>query len=92
VNFSADIVEVDGELRSKRGKKAGLKQLWTCSECDFRSVTLADVELASCPAGGELMEPLIKDQYADGRRLRAARSISEMRASVVESLGSVELD
>jgi hypothetical protein len=38
------------------------------------------------------MEPLIKDQYADGRRLRAARSISEMRASVVESLGSVELD
>jgi nicotinate phosphoribosyltransferase len=92
VNFSADIVEVDGELRSKRGKKAGLKQLWTCPECDFRSVTLADVELASCPAGGELMEPLIKDQYADGRRLRAARSISEMRASVVESLGSVELD
>lgn len=91
VNFSADIVEVDGELRSKRGKESGVKQLWQCETCCLRKVTLADAEPASCPEDGELMEPLIHVQYSEGAPTRTARSVSEMRDSVMERLATLDL-
>ncbi|MBW3661170.1 MAG: nicotinate phosphoribosyltransferase, partial [Gemmatimonadetes bacterium] len=46
IDFSLDIVEIDGEPTAKRGKRSGAKALLACQECGRRSVVPAS------PAGG----------------------------------------
>ncbi|MFC4246107.1 nicotinate phosphoribosyltransferase [Natribaculum luteum] len=58
VDFSLDIVELEGEAVSKRGKLAGKKDVYRTPDGDHH-VALAD---ADAPTGGEsLLEPLIRD-------------------------------
>ncbi|GAB3040903.1 nicotinate phosphoribosyltransferase [Natronobiforma cellulositropha] len=58
VDFSLDIVELDGEPVSKRGKLSGVKQVYRTPDGGHH-VALAD---RAPPAGGEpLLEPLVRD-------------------------------
>lgn len=91
VNFAMDIVEVDGRLLAKRGKPSGLKQLWRCPIDGARLTALARVESTTCPVCGEAMEPMLKDRYADGRRLIPDPSPRQIRERVLEQLKEVEL-
>ncbi|GAH81169.1 unnamed protein product, partial [marine sediment metagenome] len=36
IDFSLDIVEIEGKPFSKKGKRSGKKQLWQCSSCGTR--------------------------------------------------------
>ncbi|GAB3412644.1 nicotinate phosphoribosyltransferase [Haloparvum alkalitolerans] len=65
VDFALDIVEVDGEPVSKRGKLSGVKQVYRTPD-GGHGVGLADRE---GPADAEpLLEPLIRDgELVDGR-------------------------
>lgn len=91
VNFSMDIVEIEGQPLAKRGKKSGLKQLWSCPSCDARMETLADSEIQSCPQCGEIMNGLLKDRYADGSRLLPNPKPREIRSKVLKQLAALEL-
>jgi nicotinate phosphoribosyltransferase len=58
VDFALDIVEVDGEAVSKRGKLAGVKEVYRTADGGHH-VGLADLE---GPSDGEaLLEPLVRD-------------------------------
>ncbi len=91
LNFSMDIVEVEGKLSAKRGKFGGRKEVWKCQNCLETAVTLADKEKPSCPkCGGETdkaLEPLIED----GEIVRETPSPDEIRDRVLTQLNSYDL-
>lgn len=91
VNFAMDIVEADGTPLAKRGKQSGLKQAWRCPEDGRRITGLATRPAATCPACGGEMEPLLKEVFADGRKLIGEQPPRELRARVLDQLGGVEL-
>lgn len=81
IDFAMDIVEVDGEARAKRAKRAGRKELWRCPMTGERKVLPAGVSWerpAGFPAPERLLAPLIHDgvpvappQDAESARTRA---------------------
>ncbi|TAJ44462.1 nicotinate phosphoribosyltransferase [Methanofollis fontis] len=82
IDFSLDIVSIEGEAIAKRGKWSGIKQVWESPDGE-RTVLLAS---ASGPTGATpLLEPVIKDgvvmqrpETADARA-RVLRSIPNFR-------------
>jgi nicotinate phosphoribosyltransferase len=74
VDFSMDIVEVEGRPLAKRGKWSGAKQVWRCPQCGADALLpLAEdgsAELAedgpACPCGGR-REPLLQLLLTGGR-------------------------
>lgn len=91
IDFSMDIVEIDGRPMAKRGKKSGLKQLWSCRSCGARAQTLADTETVSCSLCGVTMEPRLKEYYSEGQILEPQRKPGQIRSMVLEQLAASEL-
>ncbi len=62
VDFSLDIVEIDGEPIAKRGKLSGVKEVYRTADGGHH-VALADRDQtqAEPPAGEALLEPLLRD-------------------------------
>ena len=87
VDFSLDIVEIDGEPIAKRGKESGAKSLLVCPACGRRAVVLrSEAEPGRCPECGEGVEDALvapPDPYP---------AIGEIRGRVLEALGGVALD
>jgi nicotinate phosphoribosyltransferase len=66
VDYSMDIVEIDGKPIAKKGKKSGRKQVLFCRSC-YRSQVVPDlVENASCPLCGKPAEGLLKPLLVKG--------------------------
>lgn len=87
VDFSLDIVEIDGEPVSKRGKESGAKALLICESCGKRAVVPAgpDSETA-CPACGDRTEDALvapPDPYP---------AVEAMRELLLEALQGMALD
>ena len=79
VDFSMDIVEVEGRPFSKRGMKSGAKQVFRCSGCGRDKVLPLDGEPEACACGGEwktLLGPLSGDKTQP----------QDVRARVLEQL------
>jgi nicotinate phosphoribosyltransferase len=66
INFALDIVEIEGQAITKRGKKAGVKEPWVCEGCGKRQVGLADRQPAPCDCGGE-WHPSLKPMLRIGK-------------------------
>jgi nicotinate phosphoribosyltransferase len=79
VDFTLDIVEVDGQPRSRRGKLSGRKHMWACSECGNRGIAPAAARLGHCPRCGRRVRSLLETWLANGRRRRRSPSISDIR-------------
>ena len=59
IDFSCDIIEIEGQPIAKRGKKSGRKSLWRCPNC-FKYLLLPQGGKASpCSCGGDYQELLI---------------------------------
>lgn len=91
VDFSMDIVEVDGELRAKRGKKSGMKQLWDCGKCGLRLQNLAGAEKQKCPGCSGEMESLMKIQYEKGKVSKDIKKPREIRSYVLSQIKDLSL-
>lgn len=64
VDFSFDIVEIEGEPVAKRGKMSGSKQVFRCLKCYEYHVAPAQEKWITCTCGGKangLIQPLIKE-------------------------------
>lgn len=64
VDFSMDIVEVDGEPLAKRGKCSGSKKVLRCTKCHEDLVLPRKKEVEKCKCGGRyenLLNPLIEN-------------------------------
>lgn len=62
VNFAMDIVEIEGQPVTKRGKHSGRKQLWACPACGSRRVLPHSKPPSVCECGAEplgMVQPLI---------------------------------
>jgi nicotinate phosphoribosyltransferase len=80
VSFHIDIVEVDGEPRSRRGKLSGRKHLWRCPECGNRGIAPQRARLGSCPRCGHRVRSLLETVLQEGRRRRGTeRTVHEIR-------------
>lgn len=85
VDFSLDIVEVEGEPIAKRGKMSGAKQVWRCLKCPETVVLPLGVEPAECC--GHTPEPMLK-KHLDGGRI----SITPPTPKEIRKRALMELD
>jgi nicotinate phosphoribosyltransferase len=90
VDFSMDIIEIDGEPIAKRGKRSGSKSVYRCPDCLDTSVLPAGTSPERCRCGGkkeELLEPFL----SEGRKTSPLPGPEEIRGFVIQQLEKVEL-
>ena len=89
LNFSMDIVEVEGVPLAKRGKLSGRKDVWQCAVCGKTDVVPAGAAASAC-CGGEvisLLQPLIQE----GKLVRTLPDVHAIRQQVLAALERVSL-
>ena len=90
VDYSMDIMEIDGVPVAKRGKWSGAKDVLRCSGCARSMVVPLGKPPASCGCGGQwevLLVPLLKD----GRLERELPEPKKIREEVLGRLKGREL-
>jgi nicotinate phosphoribosyltransferase len=90
VDFSMDIVEINGKPLAKRGKASGSKRAMRCVRCLGDRVFPFAENPKRCSCGGryaDLMQHIIKQ----GKVLEKLPSPAKIRESVVEALKQYEL-
>ena len=90
LDFSMDIVEIDGKPVAKRGKPSGAKQVWRCTSC-HKTVVVPEGRPCSsiCTCGAEY-EPLLQPVLVDGKRTRPPVPAQDVRNRVLAELTFVE--
>ncbi len=79
IDFSLDIVEIEGEPVSKRGKRSGTKQLYVCDNCDKRTVASFGLEKKDCPACNGKANPCLEPLLEKGKLVKDYPSEKEIR-------------
>ena len=90
VDFSMDIIEIDGHPIAKRGKMSGSKRVFRCQECFKTKVSAAKERPERCLCGGSEEEILVPFT-SKGHLLQALPKASQIRDFVLEQLSKVEL-
>lgn len=85
VDFSFDIVEVEGQPRAKRGKMSGKKQTFRCRDCAQLFLSPWGNEPPSCPCGG-VTEPLLAKYLDKGTLVSELPPPQEIRKYVLGQL------
>ncbi len=91
VDFSMDVVEIEGAPAAKRGKWSGAKQVWRCPDCGIDALLPLARDGAACACGGE-RRPLLQPLLAEGRLDVPLPAPPAIRAAVLEQLPSVALE
>lgn len=89
VNFSLDIVEIEGEPVAKRGKESGPKKLVRCPQCYTSRVLPEREPEGDCPCGGRF-ESLTAPLIEQGEVLYPLPSPQELRSYVLRQLRQYE--
>ncbi len=90
VDFSMDIIEVDGQPLAKRGKMSGRKMVFQCKECLKARVCLWKEQPGRCLCGGveeEVLVPFISKGHLEYPLPKP----SQIREFVLSQLSKVEL-
>lgn len=90
VDFSMDIVEIEGVPISKRGKKSGAKNVLMCEGCGKRNVVLMGTEEKKCEVCGSEMRPLLTKFIEDGKVVGEIEPPRKIRERVLKSIGIME--
>jgi nicotinate phosphoribosyltransferase len=85
INFSLDIVEVEGKLITKKGKIAGKKEIFECQRCGSRTVVLSRNDKVKCECGNE-MEALTKSVMEKGKFTEEIEKEDAIRNKVISQL------
>ena len=83
IDFSLDIVEVEGKPLTKRGKLSGRKQIYRCENGHYHRVP-AEKKLEKCPVCGAKVEPLLKPLIENGEIVAELPKAREIREYVLE--------
>ncbi|ALV61749.1 Nicotinate phosphoribosyltransferase [Thermococcus sp. 2319x1] len=83
IDFSLDIVEVEGKPITKRGKLSGRKQVYRCENGHYHRVP-AEKKLEKCPVCGAKVEPLLKPLIENGEIVAELPKAREIREYVLE--------
>lgn len=87
VDFSMDIVEIEGKPVAKRGKWSGAKQLWRCPSCRSDAVLPLGQAGEACPCGG-VREPRLAPLLAHGEPLGPFPDASGVRSRALEQVAA----
>ncbi|MEJ2725791.1 MAG: nicotinate phosphoribosyltransferase [Deltaproteobacteria bacterium] len=91
VDFSMDIMEVDGKPVAKRGKMSGSKKVLRCRRCFKTTIVPARKKTSPCPCGGK-NEELLNPLFSKGKMRGALPGAEGIRSFVLKQLEKVELD
>ena len=92
IDFSMDIVEIEGAAAAKRGKHSGAKRLLRCRDCGAERVIPMERPYGDCASCGGVMEELLAGVMREGAREGAAPSAKETRGFVLRQLHRVGLE
>jgi nicotinate phosphoribosyltransferase len=90
IDFSMDIIEVDGQPVAKRGKRSGSKSVFRCQDC-FRTTVLPlghPPPLCNC---GRKKDEILKPFLTDAETKTTLPAPKDIRNFVIEQLEKVEL-
>ena len=90
VDFSLDIVEVEGEPRSKRGKLSGRKQPWRCEQCGRHGIARRDAPVSLCPQCGSEVVTRTETWLDGGSLIRDLPTPGDVRALALREIASAE--
>ncbi len=91
VDFSMDIVEIDGEPLAKRGKMSGSKRVLRCRRCFNTIILPAGKKAITCKCGGKNQDILLPFLHK-GKVKRALPKPDNIRKFVLKQLEKVDLD
>ena len=95
IDFSMDIVEIDGEPLAKRGKWSGAKQVLRCSGCledDMVPLAQAGDAPDECSDCGSKLESLLLNQMERGLPVAPPPPPREIRDRVLARLEAIEIE
>jgi nicotinate phosphoribosyltransferase len=90
IDFSMDIVEVEGRPLAKRGKMSGTKSVFRCNECFKTRVSPGKENPGTCMCGG-VEEDILVPFVSQGKLLCDLPKPSQTREFVLEQLKKVAL-
>jgi nicotinate phosphoribosyltransferase len=85
INFSLDIVEIDGKPVTKKGKVSGEKEILECERCGERKIAFAKDKKIRCTCGKE-MKTLTKRIMEKGKIVAGLEEADEIRNRVLRQL------
>ncbi len=85
IDFSLDIVEVEGRPFAKRGKLSGGKQVVRCRTCAHREVVPERNAGAPCRCGAPV-EPLLLPAMKGGKVIDPVLPLRELRSRVIDQV------
>jgi nicotinate phosphoribosyltransferase len=91
VDFSMDIMEVEGKPFAKKGKWSGAKDVLRCRACGCRRIIPLGSKKKSCPECGKNMESLFTPLIKEGKIARELPKPKAIRERVMENLAGLEL-
>ena len=90
VDFSMDIVEIDGEPIAKRGKMSGSKKVYRCSRCLNSVVLPAGKKVDKCDCGGTFQDSLTSF-ISKGKLKKELPKADHIRRFVIDQLEKADL-
>ncbi len=91
VDYSMDLIEVEGEAVAKRGKMSGSKHFLKCRDCGEETVIPFRRPYGDCEKCGGVMEQLLAPVMAEGKRLAVPPAHSAVRDNVLRQLHALSL-
>ena len=91
VDFSMDIVEVDGKPVAKKGKMSGSKRVFRCSRCMETRVLPENRDAPQC-ACNEAMEEILLPLFQNGDQKQEWVSAEQIRQFVIDQIAPLGLD
>jgi len=85
INFSMDIVEIEGKPITKKGKIAGMKKVFRCNRCGLRKVFFNKDVIQNCECGNP-MTPITKKLIENGKLIMESETIEEIRKRVLTDI------
>ena len=90
IDFSMDIIEIEGKPFAKRGKNSGAKDVFRCQGCFKTQVVPLGKDPAPCECGAQ-MEQIFKPFIVHGQLKDSLPKPAEIRKFVIHQLKKVEL-
>ncbi|MCF7805010.1 MAG: nicotinate phosphoribosyltransferase [Candidatus Marinimicrobia bacterium] len=92
IDFSLDIVDIEGEPMAKRGKTSGQKMLWRCESCLRQKTVPKQADAPGCMECRTPMQPLLKQvKSADSETIEISTH-KTVRDYVLKQLPYISLD
>ena len=91
IDFSMDIVSINGTAITKKGKYSGRKDVSRCNKCHKVKVKPSELHIEKCDCGGQL-NLLNRKVFEKGKESMNCNSDMEIRTRVIEKLNSMITD